>query len=160
MMRAFFVFLLCAAVTASPAYADELGYYRQPTIHGDTIVFVAEGDLWSVGLAGGRATRCTTHPAGEGNPATSPDCTMVAFTARYEGPPDVYVMPLRGGRPRRLTFDGARISYVGWTPDKRVLVGTDVHAGLPSQQLVALDFSAKDAGVMRTVVPLAQAADG
>lgn len=158
-MRAFF-FFLCAAVAASPVYADELGYYRQPSIHGDTVVFVAEGDLWSVGLAGGRATRLTTHPAAEGNPAISPDGTMVAFMARYEGTPDVYVMPLQGGRPRRLTFDGARISYVGWTPDHKVLIGTDVHAGLPSQQLVALDFSSKDGAVTRTPVPLAQAADG
>jgi tricorn protease len=158
-MRAFLLFL-CAAGAVSPAYADELGYYRQPSIHGDTVVFVAEGDLWSVGLAGGRATRLTTHPAAEGNPSISPDGTMVAFTARYEGAPDVYVMPLKGGRPRRLTFDGARISYVGWTPDNRVLIGTDVHAGLPSQQLMALDFSSKDGGVTRTILPLAQAADG
>lgn len=158
-MRALFVSLV-VAVAASQANADEFGYFRQPSIHGDTIVFVAEGDLWSVGLTGGRATRLTTHPAAEGNPAISPDGKWVAFSARYEGTPDVYVMPLGGGRPRRLTFDGARISHVGWTPDNKVMVGTDVHAGLPSQQLVILDFSSKDGAVTNTLVPLAQAADG
>ena len=46
-MRAFPV-LLCAAVLATPANAAEPGYYRQPAVHGDTVVFVAEGDLCRV----------------------------------------------------------------------------------------------------------------
>ena len=50
----------------------------------------------------------------------------------------MYVMPLAGGRPRRLTYDGARISHVGWTPDGKVLVGTDAHTGVPTQELVVL----------------------
>ena len=149
------VLLLLAAV---PSAAAQPGYFRQPAIHGDTVVFVAEGDLWSVPLAGGRATRLTTHPAAEGRPAISPDGKFLAFTARYGGPTEVYVMPLAGGRPRRLTFDAARISHIGWTPDGRVLVGTDAHAGLPAHQLVAIDFSAADGAVMRSRIPLAQAA--
>jgi tricorn protease-like protein len=62
--------------------ADDPGYYRQPAIHGDSIVFVAEGDLWSVPLIGGRANRLTAHPAAEGNPAISPDGKFLAFTGR------------------------------------------------------------------------------
>jgi tricorn protease len=152
------LFLLLIAVPS--AAAAQPGYYRQPALHGDTVVFVAEGDLWSVPLTGGSATRLTTHPAAEGHPAISPDGKLLAFTARYEGPTEVYVMPLAGGRPRRLTFDAATISHVGWTPDGKVLVGTDVHAGLPAQQLVALDCSPRDGVASRTRIPLAQAAEG
>ena len=133
-MRTFLV-LVC---TFNAVTAAEPGYYRQPAIHSDTVVFVAEGDLWSVPVAGGRATQLTTHPAAEENPSISPDGKSLAFTARYEGSTDVYTMPMTGGRPRRLTYDGARISHVGWTPDGKLLVGTDVHAGLPAQQLVEI----------------------
>ncbi|MCA9449733.1 MAG: hypothetical protein KC931_21610, partial [Candidatus Omnitrophica bacterium] len=38
----------------------EEGYYRYPTIHGDTIAFVAEDDLWTVPATGGTAMRLTT----------------------------------------------------------------------------------------------------
>ncbi len=152
--------LLLILIAGSVAVAAQPGYYRQPALHGNTVVFVAEGDLWSVPLTGGHATRLTTHPAGDGNPAISPDGKLLAFTARYEGPTEVYVMPLAGGRPRRLTFDAANISHVSWTPDGKVLVGTDVHAGLPSHQLVVLDCSASDGTVSRARIPLAQAAQG
>ena len=154
------VVLFCVVIAVTPVSAAEPGYFRQPAIHGDGIVFVAEGDLWSAAITGGRATRLTTHPAAESNPAISADGKWIAFIARYEGPAEVYVMPRTGGRPRRLTFDAAAISHVGWTPDGKVLVGTNAHAGLPNQQLVALDFSSPDGRVTRTRIPLAQAADG
>ncbi len=162
LFRAIFCLILCASAT----HAAEPGYYRQPAIHGNTIVFVAEGDLWTVPASGGRASRLTTHPAAEGRPAISPDGTTLAFTAKYEGPEEAYVMPLSGGRPRRLTFDGAKISYVGWTPggkdgkQAKVLVGTDAYSGLPAAQLVAFGYESLDGPVSRTIVPLAQAAEG
>src|SRR3954453_17997422 len=73
---------------------ETLGYYRFPAIHGDTIVFAAEGDLWRVDRRGGVATRLTTHPAEESRPAISPDGKTLAFSAAYEGPTEVYTMPI------------------------------------------------------------------
>ena len=47
--------LLLAFVPAAAQAPDQHGFYRFPAIHGDTIVFTAEGDLWVVGVQGGRA---------------------------------------------------------------------------------------------------------
>ena len=45
------------------------GYYRFPAISGDTIVFTAEGDLWTVGSKGGPARRLTSNPGQESHAA-------------------------------------------------------------------------------------------
>jgi tricorn protease len=136
------------------------GYYRQPALHNDTIVFVAEGDLWKVPADGGAAVRLTTHPGEETTPAISPDGGLVAFVARYEGPTEVYTMPIDGGRPTRRTYgiDAARVT--GWTPEGKVLFSTDVYSGLPNWQLATMDVSRDDVAAAVSIVPLAQAADG
>ena len=69
-------------------------------------------------------------------------------------------MPLVGGVPRRRTFDAAEVVFVGWTPDGKILVGTDADTTLPQTRLVTLDISQKNVAAVRKVVPLAQAADG
>jgi tricorn protease len=152
--------LVCAAVfwlLSLPARAQSpQGYYRFPAIHGDTVIFTAEGDLWKVGVGGGVAQRLTTHPGQETNPAISPDGASVAFSAQYEGPTEVYVMPINGGLPTRLTYEGGRATVVGWTPENKVLYATLQHSTLPEVQLAAVD---PHTGA-RTPVPLSEASDG
>lgn len=133
------------------------GYYRQPSLRGDAVVFVSEGDLWRASLSGnGHATRLTTHPGNEWAPFISPDGTMVAFSATYEGPAAAYVMPLGGGLPVRLTWDGLRVNVIGWTKDDRVMVSSDALSTLPATQLTLIDPKT----AVREVVPLAQASEG
>lgn len=145
------LFLLINAVS----FASE-GYFRFPSIHGDNIVFTAEGDLWQVQASGGSARRLTTHAGYETNAAISPDGQSVAFSAQYEGPTEVYVMPLTGGLPRRLTFEGESAWVRGWTPDGKVLYATRAYSTLPDAQLVSIDPGTGK----RTMIPLAQADEG
>ena len=94
------VAVLGAVALAHPraaADATSLGYYRYPAIHGDTLVFTAEGDLWRVSVNGGVAQRLTTHPAEESRAAIAPDGKTIAFSAAYEGPTEVYTVPIEGG---------------------------------------------------------------
>ncbi len=104
----------------------DLGYYRHPTIHGDTIVFVSEDDLWSVPSNGGVARRLTANPGTISFPVFSPDGSKIAFTSRDEGHPEAWVMDADGGPAVRLTFMGALTQVVGWSPDgSHVIVSTD-----------------------------------
>ncbi len=134
----------------------QLGYYRFPALSGDTVVFTAEGDLWRVSASGGIAQRLTTHPEEESRPAISPDGKTVAYTATYEGPAEVYTLPLDGGVPIRRTHDASRASVVGWTPGGEILYATRRYSTLPDTQLARLE---PKTGV-RTLLPLAQASDG
>jgi tricorn protease len=102
------------------------GYYRHPTIHDNTVVFVSEDDLWSVRVNGGTARRLTASPGVSQFPAISPDGEWIAYTGEDDGPAEVYVMPLEGGPSRRLTWMGANTQVVGWSRDGRsVLAATD-----------------------------------
>jgi len=132
------------------------GYYRYPAIHGDTIVFTAEGDLWSVNGRGGLARRLTSHPGTESHGAFSPDGRTLAFTAEYEGAEEVYTMPAEGGLPRRRTFDGGSAEVRGWTPDGKVLYATEGFSTLPDYQLASIDLHSGE----QTVLPLSQASEG
>lgn len=98
------------------------GYYRYPCIHGESVVFVSEDDLWTVPTAGGVARRLTSSLGQVSFPAFSSDGQWLAFTGRDEGPGEAYVMPASGGEPRRLTHLGAMsCNVVGWGRDGRVL---------------------------------------
>jgi tricorn protease len=110
---------------------DSHGYYRTPTIAGETIVFVCEDDLWSVPATGGLARRLTAGPAAVTLPRLSPDGTTVAYVGRDEGSPEVYTIPVQGGRPQRLTFLGSDALYVsGWSHDGSEIYFTS-DAGVP-----------------------------
>ncbi len=94
------------------------GYYRYPSIAGDRIVYVCEDDLWSASAHGGDAIRLTVSFGTCSFPRISPDGEWIAFVSTDEGNPELYVMPARGGEPRRLTFLGATmLSTIGWSHD-------------------------------------------
>jgi tricorn protease len=152
------IFSLAALLPAAAAHP--VGYYRQPAIAQETIVFVSEGDLWKVPVSGGVAARLTSHPAEKSLPAFSPDGQMLAFVGRYEGHPEIYTMSVTGGRPERRTYGSGSIAFVGWTPDGKILYATDSYSTLPNQQLVTLDIRRSSTAGTPAIIPLAQAAEG
>lgn len=138
-MRSLF---LCAAsllaLSAVPATAEE-GYYQHPAAHGDVLVFASEGDLWRTARTGGSAVRLTNDDGEESEPAISPDGTLIAFTASYDSTNDIYVMPVAGGRPRRVTFEGGFVRTVGWTPDGKVIYASSIAGAGQGEVLHTVD---------------------
>lgn len=142
------------ALASSPAVAEE-GFYQYPSARGDVLVFASEGDLWRTGRYGGSAIRLTNHEAEELDAVVSPDGRLVAFTASYDSEQDVYVMPVAGGAPRRLTFDGGMLRTVGWTPDGRVIYSSRLTGAGQGEILYTVDPQ----GGAATPIPLWRATD-
>ncbi|HEX7319101.1 MAG TPA: PDZ domain-containing protein [bacterium] len=108
------------------------GYYRFPTIHDDTVIFVSEDDLWTVSIKDPVCRRLTSNLGEVAHPFLSPDGKWVAFTGREEGHPEVYCMPSQGGVAKRLTFLGATNFIAGWTKDsQRILFATTYQQWYP-----------------------------
>ncbi len=150
------LFVLMILVPVSLSGAEGHGYYRFPDIHGDTIVFTAEGDLWQVPAKGGMARRLTTHHGMESNARFSPDGKTIAFTGQYEGPSEVYTIPVEGGVPVQRTWEGDRATVAGWTPDGKIVYSTRQYSTLPNTQIALIDIGSNS----KEIVPLAQASDG
>ncbi len=132
------------------------GYLRSPDLHGDTVVFTAEGDLWLSSLSGGVARRLTTHVGTESLAAFSPDGQWVAFTGSYDGNSDVFVVSASGGEPRRLTWHPSSDRVLGWSPDgKQVSFLSNREQPHGSTEIFAVPFRGGDPQKL----PLGWAAD-
>ena len=81
-------------------------YLRHPHLNGDTLVLVAEDDLWTAPVDGGRAYRLTADGVPVARPRISPDGALVAWTSTRERAPEVFVTEVEGGAARRLTWWG------------------------------------------------------
>ena len=112
--------------------ADEVVRFpRYPAVSpdGQTVVFTYEGDLWRVGIEGGRATRLTVHPAYDRRGVFSPDGGTIAFSSNRTGGEDIYLMPVDGGRPRRATHCSAFDVVADWFPNGDLLFVSARDAG-------------------------------
>jgi len=103
-----------------PAAAQDIHDTRllaEPAVSATAIAFVYAGDLWVAGRDGSGVKRLTTHIGTESNPRFSPDGSLLAFSAQYDGNTDVYVVESAGGVPRRLTWHPGADVVQGFTPD-------------------------------------------
>jgi tricorn protease len=127
---------LCFAALICHALAEPTLLLRQPAISKQHLAFVYAGDLWVADRDGRHPRRLTAHPADEFAPAFSPDGRHLAFSARYDGNTDVYVIPVEGGQPRRLTWHPRNDVVNGWSADgRRILFASprEVNLGRSNQ---------------------------
>lgn len=151
--------MLSLALALAVAQGDiaDARLLRSPDIHGDRIVFTYASDLWLADRRGGVARRLTSHPGMEMYAKFSPDGKRIAFTASYEGNPDVYVMPAEGGEPQRVTFGPEGDKVLGWTPDGKIAFAST--AGSPGYVQPRL-WLARPEGGMPIPTKIFEIADG
>ncbi|MGB8491913.1 MAG: hypothetical protein WCE64_12725, partial [Bacteroidales bacterium] len=94
----------------------------QPAISANRIAFIYAEDLWVCNIDGSNPRRLTVDEGIESNPCFSPDGSLIAFSAQYDGNTDVFIVPADGGVPKRLTWHPGGDYPRGFTPDgKQVL---------------------------------------
>lgn len=117
LLTAFLLLGLQLAAIAQGVDINDTKLLAQPAISKTHIAFIYAGDLWVADLDGKNVRRLTADEGGEANPVFSPDGALIAFTAQYDGNVDVYVMPVVGGVPTRLTWHPGPDIVQGFTPD-------------------------------------------
>ncbi|MEQ8239821.1 MAG: PDZ domain-containing protein [Cyclobacteriaceae bacterium] len=119
MKKLLFFFSLIIGTQLAMAQGTQL--LRQPTISSSEIVFIYANDLWKAPRSGGDAVRLTSNEGYESSPHFSPNEDWIAFSAEYDGNTDVYVIPAKGGSPKRLSFHPGADVVQGWTPKGEVI---------------------------------------
>ncbi|MGW8317082.1 MAG: S41 family peptidase, partial [Bacteroidales bacterium] len=134
--------LLSVSGAVSGIDTQDTRLLEQPAISQNHIAFIYAHDLWVANLDGTQPRRLTVDEGDESRPCFSPDGSLIAFSAQYDGNTDVFVVPVEGGIPRRLTWHPYADQAVEFTPDgKAVLFRSSRNAffGFPQLFTVPLD---------------------
>ncbi|MEO8379024.1 MAG: PDZ domain-containing protein [Acidobacteriota bacterium] len=121
-MKYAIAFVLALALPLFAIDVTDTRMLSDPSLSADRIAFAYANDLWTARVDGSGVQRLTSHPGVESAPRFSPDGSLVAFTGRYEGNTDVYVVASGGGEPRRLTWHPGADVVLGFTPDGKSIL--------------------------------------
>ena len=114
--------VLTLAAGTLPAGADPVKLARHPDYHAGRVAFSYLGDIWTAGEDGASVRRLTDNIARETYPRFSPDGKWIAFSSNRYGNNDVFIVPVGGGAPKRLTFHTGGDDVVGWTRDSQQVI--------------------------------------
>ena len=85
---------------------------------GKTIVFELLGDLYTLPIRGGKATRITSGMAFDSQPAYSPGGDWIAFLSDRDGAENLWIARADGSEPKQLSKDtNNSFASPTWTPD-------------------------------------------
>jgi Tol biopolymer transport system component/predicted Ser/Thr protein kinase len=92
--------------------------------------------IFLLSIKTGERRRITAPPMnllGDTGPAFSPDGRMLAFRRSIDASVnDIYLVPVTGGEPKRLTFDHRFTANHAWTSDGREVIFSSTRAGRKS----------------------------
>lgn len=99
---------------------------------GSTVVMELLGDLYTVPIGGGKATRITEGMAFDSQPRYSPDGKWLAFISDRDGADNLWVAKADGTDPRQLSKEKSNaLISPAWMPDSQyVLVSKSGRGGM------------------------------
>ncbi|MDA0681092.1 MAG: amidohydrolase family protein [Proteobacteria bacterium] len=92
---------------------------------GDTLIFDLLGDLYTLPITGGQATRITSGLGYDSQPVVSPDGEWIAFVTDRSGSVNLWIAKPDGSDARKLS-DESHFEFISpaWTADSRYVVVT------------------------------------
>ena len=92
--------------------------------NGNELVFDLMGDIYSLPIAGGKATRLTEGLAYDVHPKYSPDGKSLVYISDKSGSDNIWTMDIESKETTQLTKDkNQKFFSAEWTPDGQYLVG-------------------------------------
>jgi Tol biopolymer transport system component len=109
------------------SFTTENGTWISVDVHpdGKTIIFDMMGDIYTIPISGGTATRITEGMPYDVHPRYSPDGTSIVFISDKSGSDNVWTMDLKSKEQKQLTKDKNKYHVsADWSPDGEYIVGT------------------------------------
>ena len=93
--------------------------------NGQTIVFDILGDLYTIPIAGGKATRITSGMGWDQQPRYSPDGSQIVFVSDRNGAKNVWIANADGTKPHTIT-KSERINFSSpiWSADGQYVIAS------------------------------------
>ena len=103
---------------------------------GQTIIFELLGDLYTLPIEGGQATRITSGMAFDSQPRYSPDGQWIAFISDRDGADNLWIAKADGSNPKQLSKDKkAEFASPVWTPEGDYVIVSRTAWGLNTFEL-------------------------
>ncbi len=149
--------LLFALLTPLAIAAQPPLLLQTPTLSATQVAFAYGDEIWIAPRSGGNAHLLVGGNGRFIDPVFSPDGSLIAYSADTDGIGSVYVVPAKGGEPKRLTWHPGLNHAVGWTTDgKSVLFVSNRDNTNDSDQLFTVPLT----GGLAKPLPLSMAEDG
>ncbi len=128
---------------SASAFAHTTMFTSRPSLSpdGSEIFFSHTGDIYKVSSSGGLALKVVSMGGNESHPKISPDGKYIAFSSDEQGNSNVYIVPVKGGEIKQLTFNDASDVPVSWSPDSKVIYIESNRYNTISTYGVSVDFS-------------------
>jgi serine/threonine protein kinase len=134
-----------AAFGGSPTLLKTLEAFSQELVawsRDGRICFVMQGSLYALNIATQEISPVAKFDSSKPQDrsfAISPNEEKLVYTDSSNGQSDIWMMPMRGGPPVRVTNDKAQDSNPVWTPDGQSIIYSSKRNGVNQICLVGLD---------------------
>ncbi|PKD15895.1 peptidase S41 [Salegentibacter salinarum] len=154
------IFLLVSfTLSAQDINKKDTRLLSKPAISDSQIAFIYAEDLWVANKDGSFPKRLTVDDGIESNPVFSPDGSLIAFNAEYDGNTDVYVVSADGGVPERLSWHPGSDQVRGFTPDGSAVLFASQRSVFTNRYMELFEVSVSGGQVKQLDIPNAFWAD-